>query len=355
MEERRKKRRWLMIPAAVLLLLLALGLVFREQLRLLWYNNVDPRKPLAAEGEEWTGGRTLRNVAYSDVSDSDYLNLYIPDSETPPPLLVLVHGGGFVLNDCESRQARLFCSYFRDHGYACATVNYRLAQEAVFPAALEDVKCAVRFLRANAEQYGYDADRIAIWGESAGGYLAVMAGVTGETDFNSLPFIGEEAAVSGKIDFIIDYYGAVELETGEERSRAFEELGIPAWMAKIANSWLSDAIRDYPWAQSCEDVFMGKPIGEMTEEERRTASPLAQAERNLTPAGPDLLILHGDADMTVPWTQSRHLYEIAVKKMGTEKVTFQLVPNAKHADEDLYSDEQLKAVQDWLEERRGRE
>ena len=93
---------------------------------------------------EWTGGKSYKNVQYSEVSASDYLNLYVPDDDNPPPLLVLVHGGGFVTNDCESRQAQLMYQYFRDHGWACATVNYRLAQEAFFPAAVEDVKCAVR-------------------------------------------------------------------------------------------------------------------------------------------------------------------------------------------------------------------
>ncbi len=357
-EKRKKRRRWPLILAAAVILAGVFCLTFREPLRLIWYNNVDPLQPLPAGGEAWTGGRTLKGVAYAGESDSQYLNLYIPEAETPPPLLVIVHGGGFVLNDCESRQTRLFYSFFRERGFACATVNYRLAQEAVFPAAVEDVKCAVRFLRANAEQYGYNADRIAIWGESAGGYLAVMAGVTGE-DFSSVRFLGEEELaepVSGRIDFVLDYYGAVELESKEERSAAFAALGVPGWMVSIANTWLQDAIRDYPWAESCEDVFLGRPLKELSEEERLRASPLHHAEMNLTSGeSPDFLILHGDADITVPRTQSQHLSEIIRERAGENRVTFEIIPNAKHADEDMYSAETLEKVLSWLEERRGRE
>ena len=137
-------------------------------------------------------GKTYEHVAYSEESQSDYLDLYVPWSEEPMPLLICVHGGGFVANDCQSRQAVLMYQYFRSKGYAVATVNYRLAQEATFPLPLSDVKAAVRFLRANASQYGYDPERFAIWGESAGGYLAVMAAVTGEEEYCMVPFIGED-------------------------------------------------------------------------------------------------------------------------------------------------------------------
>ena len=80
--------------------------------------------------------------------------------------------GGFVYNDSQSRQAQLMYRYFRDHGYACASVNYRLAQEAAFPAGVEDVKSAIRFLRANAEKYGYDPERFAIWESQLGVFIS---------------------------------------------------------------------------------------------------------------------------------------------------------------------------------------
>ena len=347
-----KKRRCPLFLCLLLAALLVLGFVYREPIRMVWYSNVDPKNPLHVDGE-WTGGKTYKNVQYSEITASDYLNLYVPDTDDPP-LLVLVHGGGFVTNDCESRQAQLMYQYFREHGWACATVNYRLAQEAVFPAAIEDVKCAVRFLRANAEPYGYDASKIAIWGESAGGYLAVMAGVTTEEEFNSLPFIEEDALtepVSAKVDVILDYYGAMILETKEERHEAFAALGVPGFVVDIAAGWLKNATKDLPWAESCEDAWIGRPLSELSEEERQIFQPLYYAAKNLRPGeGPAVLIWHGDADITVPRTQSEALYETILNVRGDDGVSFELIPNAGHASERMYSDERLAQLREWLEQ-----
>ena len=189
---------------------------------------------------------------------------------------------------------------------------------------------------------------------SAGGYLAVIASVTGEDEFNDLPFIGEDTLaepVSSRIDALVDYYGAVQLESKAERAAAFGKLGVPAFVVDIASGWLSDAIKDIPWAKTCEDAWMGKPFEEMSEAERQAASPLYYAQKNLNPdSGLKALILHGDADITVPWTQSQALYDIVLDRLGAESVTFEIVRNAKHADEDMYSDARLEQVRVWLED-----
>lgn len=355
MKSNPKSRRWPWILLAVVAVLAAVLVSERNVIRMVWYSNVDPMKKIDVEGD-WTGGKTYRGVRYSDVSESDYLNLYVPDTDAPAPLIVAVHGGGFVLNDCESRQAQLFYDYFRDHGYAVATVNYRLAQEATFPAAVQDVKCAVRFLRANASTYGYNADEIAIWGESAGGYLAVITSVTTDEEFNDLPFIGEDALaepVSAHIGTLLDYYGAVQLESTAERNAAFQAIGVPAFIVNLGAGWLKAPIKDMPWADTCEDAWMGKRFADMTEDEKNAASPLWYAEKNLT-AESDLraLIWHGDADITLPWTQSRKLYDLLRERLGDDRVTFEIIHNAKHADEDMYSDENLARVRAWMEEAR---
>lgn len=354
MKAERKTRRWPWVLCAVLAVLVAVVVIWREPIRMIWYSNVDPQNPLDVS-DPWAGGEVYRNVQYCDVSETDYINLYVPHGDEPAPLIVLVHGGGFVLNDCESRQAQLFYQYFRDHGYACATVNYRLAQEAKFPAALEDVKCAVRFLKAHAAEYGYNADKVAIWGESAGGYLAVMASVTNEDEFNSLAYIGQdqvEEPVTAKVDLLVDYYGCVVLESKADRAKAFRALGVPAFVVDIANNWLADAIKDMPGFESCEDAWMGKPFAELTEEENRAAQPMVYVEKNLSPdSGLEALIRHGDADITVPVTQSKDLYALMADRLGEDRVTLEIVRNAKHADENMYSDGDLEQVKAWLDAR----
>ncbi|MBQ1922747.1 MAG: alpha/beta hydrolase [Lachnospiraceae bacterium] len=120
-----------------------------------------PTLPLD-ESEEWKGGRSFEGLVYAEDSEAQYIDLYVPESDAPMPLFVMIHGGGFAFNDAQSRQARFMYRYFRDHGFACASVNYRLSPEAAYPAAVCDVKAAVRFLCHNAGEYGFDADRIAV-------------------------------------------------------------------------------------------------------------------------------------------------------------------------------------------------
>jgi len=350
-KQKQPRRRLIALGAVLVALALVIGFNF-NLLRMIFYSNYDPLNPLNVEGE-WAGGTAYRGVQYADVSETDYLNLYVPNDVDDPPLIVAIHGGGFVLNDCESRQAQLFYQYFRDHGYAVATINYRLAQEAVFPAAVEDVKCAIRFLKANAAAYGYDASKVTVWGESAGGYLAVMAGATTDEEFNGLPFIGEdalEAPVSSRVDAVLDYYGAVRLESRGDRNAAFAALGVPAFVVDMAGGWLRDPIKDMPWAQTCEDAWMGKPFDALTEAENEAVQPMTYVRRNLHGQKPlAVLILHGDADITVPVTQSQQLYDTLKAQNGANPLTLEIVRNAKHADEGLYSDAKLAEVARWLE------
>ena len=340
----------LIVIAVILVVLAVLLFIFREPARCVFYSNVDPKVKLDVDGE-WANGTAYKNVQYSEVSPSDYLNLYVPSVENPP-LIVAIHGGGFVLNDCESRQAQLFYQYFRDHGYAVATVNYRLAQEAPFPGALQDVKAAVRYLRANAATYGYNADRIAVWGESAGGYLAVMTAVTNDDEFNDLPFIGEDALtepVSARVSVLLDYYGAVQLETRAERMAAFKQLGIPGLVVKIASGWLDETLKGTPY-ETCEDYWIATDIASLSQEERNVFTPAYYVRKNL-PGRTDLdaLICHGDADITVPMSQSLMLYEEMLQTIGGERTQLHLVHNCGHAGEKLFNDENLGVVQSFLE------
>ena len=223
------------------------------------------------DSKEWSGGTSYENLQYSDVSENDYMHLYVPDTQETPPLIVMVHGGGFVFNDLESRQAQFMYRYFRDHGYACATVNYRLAQEAPFPAGLEDVKAAVRFLRSHAEEYGYSTDHVSIFGESAGGYLASMTALTNDEEFMSVEYIGQKEdeekgeAASAKVDVLVDYYGVVEFSGLSGQNSDWETLGVPPLVFKIANSWMNP--KEMEGFNDCESYWLRQNVKEMSDEE----------------------------------------------------------------------------------------
>lgn len=342
----KQKRNWFWIFPLALVVVIAVTLAANyKAVRLVFYNLTVPVYDLDEARDNWSGGATYLKVPYSNVSPSDYVNIYVPDSEDIPPLYVVIHGGGFVTNDAESRQAQWMYRYFRDHGFACASVNYRLAGEAPFPAAIEDCKAAIRFLRAHAEEYGYDAGRIAVFGESAGGYLAVMCAVTNDDEFNILSFIGQEETgdVSAKVDVLVDYYGAVEMGMGKDVS----EIGLPNVIYQIANSWIGgDVLQGF---ENVESFWMRKNISEMTPEELSISDPYTYMETNL-PENNDLSvwIVHGDCDITVPYLQSERLNDRLVGILGADRVTYRLIPQMGHASDPLYSNEELELLETYL-------
>jgi len=105
------------------------------------------------------------------------LDLFLPVQpvDKPLPIIVWVHGGGWDMGDRHDRTAVPLTAY----GYAVASIDYRLSQQATFPAQIEDCKGAVRWLRANAKKYDLDPDHVGVWGASAGGHLVALLGTTG--------------------------------------------------------------------------------------------------------------------------------------------------------------------------------
>jgi acetyl esterase/lipase len=174
-----------------------------------------------------------------------------------------------------------------------ASINYRLSGEAVFPAQIEDCKAAVRWLRAHAAMYRLDPNHFAAWGASAGGLLAAMLGTTGNIrDFD----VGENLAFSSRVQAVADFFGPIDLT----RLR-------PASMG----------------AGSVESRFIGCTIKDNPNKARR-ASPISYVTKDCPP----FLVVHGDADPIVPYTQSV-LLTAALNGAGVP-VTFYTVKGAKH-------------------------
>lgn len=331
------------ILLGILVLLAIVLFVDRYTVRQVWCNIFSPTLPLD-DSTEWSGGKSYEGLVYAEDSEAQYIDLYVPDTETPAPLFVMIHGGGFAFNDAQSRQAQFMYRYFRDHGFACASVNYRLSPEAPYPAAVCDVKAAVRFLCHNAAEYGYDAERIAVWGESAGGYLASMCALSAPEAYADTLCIGETAESRFDMpafDALVDHYGCIDFVTQREN---FAEEGLVTWIPTLANGWANEVLGDYG---SLEEFWFRKNYEDWGDEEKVEASPLHRAERqeNRNRQLRSLLI-HGDADITVSHLQSVELYE-ALKANG-EDVTLKLVPQCKHADDRLFTDEQLGEVEAFL-------
>lgn len=345
--KQKRKLLW-MIPLALIAAVAVTLAVNHRATYLVFRNLTVPVYDLDESQDDWSGGTTYLEVPYSDVSASDYVDIYVPDSEKNPPLYVVIHGGGFVSNDAKSRQAQWMYRYFRDHGFACASVNYRLAQEAPFPGAVEDCKAAIRFLRAHADEYGYNADHIAVFGESAGGYLAAMCAVTNDDEFNGLTFIGQDELgdVSAKVDVLVDYYGVMEWNIKKDLAA----IGLPKFIYQIANSWIS--MDDMEGFASFESYWLRKDVSQMTPKELAVSDPYTYVENNLPGnSGLSVWIVHGDCDITVPYLQSERLNDRLVSILGADRVTCRLIHGMGHASDPLYSDDELGLLEAYLKDK----
>ncbi len=199
--------------------------------------------------------------------------------------MIFIHPGGFTEGDKKLVEGLDELPELLSRGYDVASLDYRL--RVPFPAAVEDVKAAVRFVRGNADRYGIDADRIVAWGRSAGGYLAVMLGVTGPND--GFDGTGGTPGVSSRVSAVVDQFGPTDF-------------GLPTSFAGL-------------------DDFL--PASQ-----RQSLLARASAVGYVKPGDPPFLIMHGDKDTVVPIVHSQTLQQ----RLTAAGISAQLVvvKNAEH-------------------------
>jgi acetyl esterase/lipase len=238
------------------------------------------------------------------------LDLYVPASGSASgAAIVYLHGGGWAVGT-RRRFGRAFATWsptpldlLAQAGFVVAAVDYRLSGEAQFPAQLHDVKAAIRWVRGNAARLDVDPARVIAWGESAGGHLAMLAGLTGdrpELEGAAGDFAGESSAVIG----VVDWYGPMNLPSlgsqhGPNSDKRPDEAG----------SW--------------ESTMVGAPL--QTDPSRsRAASPITYVHA----AAPPIQIHHGDADTFVPYAQSIEFVDaLGAAGASAELIT---VPGSDH-------------------------
>jgi acetyl esterase/lipase len=233
----------------------------------------------------------IRNVEYgSGGGRALLLDIYIPKNpiRLPAPAVVWVHGGGWRNGSKDGGRGQ----WLADHGFIGVSIDYRLSSEAVFPAAVEDCKCAIRFLRANASEYGIDPERIGAWGSSAGGHLVLMLGMADEKA--GLEGSGGWTGVSSRVQAVCSYFGPTDLTAMKEGG----DITAPR-------------------------LFIGGTSEDMPDAYRK-ASPVTYVSQD----DPPLLLVHGTNDRTVPITQSQKIFNLA-RQTGVDS-TFITVQNAGH-------------------------
>lgn len=236
------------------------------------------------------------------------LDLLLPTGAAfPPPLVIWIHGGGWRTGSRAPMPTRVtdLCA----RGYAVASVDYRFSNVALWPAQIQDVKGAVRWLRAHASTYDFDPDRFGAWGDSAGGHLAAILGTSGGvpsiTVGNATVDLegttGGNAGVSSRVQAVVDWYGATDF------------LQMHFYPTTV----------NHDSSTSDEGRLIGGPVQDNPE---RTAT--ANAITYVTPDDPPFLVMHGTVDKTNPFNQS----ELLVDALAASEVPVDFVPvqNAGH-------------------------
>lgn len=231
------------------------------------------------------------DVVYTTVGGwNGKMDLYLPPaSKGPSPVVINIHGGGWNKGVKESQTG--FNTFFKA-GFAVANIEYRLSGQATAPAAVEDARCALIYLIKNAKQLNIDVNRIVVMGGSAGGHLALMAGLLA----NDHRFDNNCSGVDNiKVAAIIDKYGITDV---------WDWAYGPNLTSKSATQWLGSKAKDETFAKS--------------------VSPIYYVAKN----NPPVFIVHGDADPTVPYQQSVALH----KKLQDAGVTtrFITIPGGLH-------------------------
>jgi acetyl esterase/lipase len=261
------------------------------------------------------GIRLQSDVPYAGTDNPrQCVDLLLPEKragDRPLPVIVWIHGGAWLGGDKRGGMGQL-ARFVATGNYAGVSVGYRLSGEAIWPAQIHDCKAAIRWIRANAEKHNLDPERIGVWGSSAGGHLVAMLGTSGGVE-ELEGKLGPHTDADSRVQCVVDYYGPSDLLT--------------------MGDYPSNMKHNAP--DSPESKLVGGPVQE-TKEVARAASPVTYVSKD----DPPFLIVHGDADMTVPYNQSERL-DAALEKAGVGS-TFITVQGGGHGG--FRSDELLRRV-----------
>ncbi|MEM9005186.1 MAG: alpha/beta hydrolase [Cyanobacteria bacterium P01_F01_bin.86] len=261
-----------------------------------------------------------QSIEYANESPSQNLDVFLPQTGDPPyPTILYIHGGGFMAGN-KYGDANAIAQAALLQGYAFVTIDYRLSGEALFPAAVNDALDAVRFLKANADAHKIDANRIAVWGSSAGGNLAAMVATKGSAQDGT------------DVRAAVNWFGPIEFDTMDAQ---FAQLGLKPKMGKTSS------------ASSPESKYLGVTVGTDAAAGLVTdANPATYIDSS----DPPMFIQHGSADAHIPYLQSKNFAAKLAAAIGNENVVFELLAGAGHGGQEFENAENTAKIFAWLKQ-----
>ncbi len=271
--------------------------------------------------------RKFIDLPYAMGSVFQKLDIYLPESGAGPfPVIIAVHGGAWMMCDKADNQLSPVLKAL-ERGYAVVSVNYRLSSEARFPAQIQDVKAAIRWVRAHAADYQLDPTQVVAWGGSAGGHLVSL--------------VGTSAAVPELADLSLG---------NPQQSCAVD--AVVAWFAPTDFLMMDVYFRetgagtpDHSAAESPESRLLGRRITEIPDRVEA-----ANPETYISAATPPFLLQHGSADPIVPFQHSVVFAARLREALGESKVQLDIIPGAGHGGSpEFETPENIRRVIDFLD------
>lgn len=263
------------------------------------------------------------DVVYSSTSERCKLDLYLPSAQdNPVPLVAFIHGGGFVAGSKDDLQVSHYFSLL-NCGYAVASIGYRLAPQTQFPGAVLDCKEAIDYLKANADEFGLDANRFAVAGGSAGAYYALMVALTG----NVAELEPNQECVGSRVKAAVALYSPIKFDEIETQ--------------RVENGCAAPAST----GPSPEELLLGAPFDQLSQETLRLSNPMNFISSDMPP----LFMRHGSADCVVPCQQSVNFAKRVEELLGPGRVDFALVEGADHAQGPLRRFTMTEEIRQFLD------
>ncbi|MEO5302285.1 alpha/beta hydrolase [Enterococcus cecorum] len=297
------------------------------------------------------------DIAYGKDSSEQELDIFLPtdSTKTKHPVIISIHGGGFVA--CDKRNGEMIQPMLTglERGYAVVALNYRLAPNTKFPKPVQDIKQAIRFLKANADTYHLDPDLFFVWGGSAGGYMTLMSCVFQDEplfDNPDDPNLEQNTNIAGAVA----WYPLSDFATCDD------ELKINSYINRFTRSEIVDTSDEYEPAlpvlaenafpfheapNSVTELFLGISF-DKNHPVMQQASPIhyLQSGTNLPP----LFIQHGSADEIVPMQQGIRFAIRAKESSESNQVTLEIIPNAIHSSKLFETKKNIERVLDFIEQ-----
>jgi acetyl esterase/lipase len=276
--------------------------------------------------------RKYLDVAYGNQSMAQCMDIYLPEEgEGPFPALIHIHGGGFMIGDKRDDHMDAYLTAIK-RGMAAVSIEYRLSGEAIFPAAVIDVRNAIRYLREHAGEYHINPDKLIAIGGSAGGNLAAILGM----NIPNGEFTGESPTENYKeqpfVSLAIDQFGPMNFRTMDDQAR---------------KNGISKVEHDEPF--SPESKYIGVAVADADDELVAAANPATYINDKMCP----MLVQLGTADKLVPYEQSVEFVNAIREKLGDDKVEFIPIEGANHEDKKFFAEENMNIVFDFINRKLG--